>query len=73
MFKNKKVQAAVMLAGMVVAGAASADIPPEAQAALDSVTSFADTIIGWIWGVGTSILVGFVGLKLVKKGANKAT
>ncbi|EKO3436332.1 major coat protein [Vibrio fluvialis] len=73
MFKNKKRQTLAALALLAAAGTASAAIPPEAQAALDSVSGFADTILTWMWGVGTTVLVGFIGLKLTKKGANKAT
>lgn len=72
---KKKLATALIIAAMAAAAStgAYADIPPAAQAALDSVGSFADTVIGWMWGVATTVLVAFIGLKLTKKGANKAT
>ncbi|MBY8232006.1 hypothetical protein KW535_11755 [Vibrio fluvialis] len=73
MFKNKKSQTLAALALLAVAGTASAAIPPEAQAALDSISGLADSVVAWAWGVGTAVVVGFVGLKLTKKAANKAT
>ncbi len=73
MFKNKKSKAALALGLLTVAGLASAAIPPEAQAALDGVKEVGDTVIAWMWGFGTALTVGFVGLKLVRKGANKAS
>ncbi|EKO3465989.1 hypothetical protein FNO25_001327 [Vibrio fluvialis] len=73
MFKNKKRQTLAALALLAVAGTASAAIPPEAQAALDSISGLADSVVAWAWGVGTAVVVGFVGLKLTKKAANKAT
>ncbi|MBY7921521.1 hypothetical protein KW453_04430 [Vibrio fluvialis] len=73
MFKNKKRQTLAVLALLAVAGTASAAIPPEAQAALDSISGLADSVVAWAWGVGTAVVVGFVGLKLTKKAANKAT
>ncbi|ELV8681521.1 hypothetical protein QNE28_001450 [Vibrio fluvialis] len=73
MFKNNKSKTLAALALMAAAGTASAAIPPEAQAALDSISGLADSIIAWAWGVGTAMIVGFIGIKLVKKGANKAS
>ncbi|NAW78693.1 hypothetical protein CAG60_07330 [Vibrio sp. V33_P6A3T137] len=72
---KKKLATAVIIAAMAATAStgAYAEIPPAAQAALDSVKDFTDTIIGWMWGVGTTVLVAMVGLKLTKKGANKAT
>ncbi|MFH4620491.1 major coat protein [Vibrio furnissii] len=73
MFKNKKGQTLAVLALLAVAGTASAEIPAAATAAMTSVGEFTDTVITWAWGVGTSVIVAFVGLKLTRKGAQKAT
>lgn len=72
---KKSTQAALIVASLalVAASGANASVPQEAQDALKSVGDFASTVVSWMWGVGTAITVGFVGLKLVKKGANKAT
>ncbi|MBF4340627.1 hypothetical protein EAY39_07455 [Vibrio anguillarum] len=73
MFKNKKSKAALALGLLTVAGIASAAIPSEAQAALDAVKEVGDAVLAWVWVFGTALTVGFVGLKLVRKGANKAS
>lgn len=73
MFKSNKSKTALALGLLVTAGMASAAVPAAAQAALDSVKELSDTVVAWVWGLGTAITVAFVGLKLVKKGANKAT
>ncbi|MBY7972671.1 hypothetical protein KW462_02135 [Vibrio fluvialis] len=73
MFKNKKSQTLAALALLAVAGTASAAVPQVATDAMTSVGELADAVVGWAWGVGTAVVVGFVGLKLVKKGANKAS
>ncbi|MGO4150581.1 major coat protein [Vibrio cholerae] len=72
---KKTTQSALILASFaaVAATGVNAAIPAEAQAALDSVGEFSDAVISWMWGVGTAITVAFVGLKLVRKGANKAS
>lgn len=73
MFKNKKSKAALAMGLLVTAGVASAAIPAEAQAALDSVKELTDSVVTWVWALGTAVTVAFVGLKVVRKGANKAT
>lgn len=72
---KKSTKAALIVASLaaVAATGANAAIPQEAQAALDAVGEFTSSVVGWMWGVGTAMIVGFVGLKVVKKGANKAT
>lgn len=73
MFKSKKSQTLAVIALMAVAGSTFAAIPEAAQNAMDSVTETATTVVSWAWGVGTTLIAGFVGLKLVKKGANRAS
>lgn len=73
MAKSNKISALIGATLLVAASAANAAIPAEAQAALDGVQELATTVTGWMWTVGTAITVAFVGLKLVRKGANKAS
>ena len=58
---------------LMVAGSASAALPAEAQAAIDAISLFVTDLFSAVWPIATAIIVGFVGIKLVKKGANKAT
>jgi hypothetical protein len=69
----KKIGAAV--AGLVglVAGSAHAAIPAAATTAMSELTADATTIMDWMWGVAILVTFGFILLKLVKKGGNKAT
>lgn len=62
--------AAVALLG---AGSANAALPADAQAAIDAVGTLATDVISAIWPIAVTILVGFVSIKLTKKGVNKAT
>lgn len=73
MFKNKHSKALLAISLLVTAGAASAALPADAQAAIDSVKTFGDDILAAIWPIAATLTVGFVGIKLFKKGANKAT
>ncbi|EKZ9176953.1 hypothetical protein RFA54_000384 [Vibrio vulnificus] len=73
MTKSNKVRALVAASLMLAVGAANAAIPAEAQGALDSIGEFSSAVTAWMWSIGTAITVAFVGLKLVRKGANKAT
>ncbi|MDN3617025.1 major coat protein [Vibrio gallaecicus] len=58
---------------LMVAGSASAALPADAQAALDAIALFVTDLLTGVWPIATALLVGFIGIKLVKKGANKAT
>ncbi|MDT9702209.1 major coat protein, partial [Streptomyces sp. P17] len=53
---KKKLATALIIAAMAATAStgAYAEIPPAAQAALDSVSGFADAVIGWMWGVATT-------------------
>ncbi|MGL0924884.1 major coat protein [Vibrio vulnificus] len=73
MTKSNKARALVAVSLILAAGAANAAIPTEAQGALDSIGEFSSAVTTWMWSIGTAITVAFVGLKLVRKGANKAT
>lgn len=61
-------------AGIVAAsiGSAMAAVPAEVTTAFTSISDTATGILGLVWPIATAVTVGFVGLKLFKKGANKA-
>lgn len=71
--KTLKSKVAVGVALAMTAGVASAALPADAQTAIDSVATFVDDILAAVWPIVTVLTVGFVGIKLFKKGANKAT
>lgn len=60
---------ATLLAG---AGSAMAAIPAEVTAAFASISETASGTLALVWPIAVTLTVGFVGLKLFKKGANKA-
>ena len=53
-------------------GSAMAAVPAEVTTAFTSISDTATGILGLVWPIATAVTVGFVGLKLFKKGANKA-
>lgn len=55
------------------ATAANAALPPEAEAAFTALSTNVTDILAAVWPIAVSLTVGFVGIKLFKKGANKAT
>lgn len=73
MFKNKKSKAALAVTLLATAGVASAALPADAQTAIDAVGTFVTDILSAVWPIATALTVGFVGIKLFKKGASKAT
>jgi len=60
----------VVLAG--IAGSAAAAVPAEVTAAFASISETAAGTLALVWPIAVTLTVGFVGLKLFKKGANKA-
>ncbi|KOO14412.1 hypothetical protein AKJ18_13500 [Vibrio xuii] len=73
MFKNNKSKALFAIALLATAGTASAALPADAQAAIDSISTFVTDILAAAWPIAATITGGFIGIKLFKKGANKAT
>lgn len=71
--KKQNLQAALAAVLVLTAGSASAALPADAQTAIESVSTFVTDILAAIWPIATALTVGFVGIKLFKKGANKAT
>lgn len=63
----------VLVGLMMVAGMASAAMPAEVTAAFTSISETATGITALVWPIAVALTVSFVGLKLFKKGANKAT
>lgn len=57
---------------LAIAGSASAAVPAEVTAAFASITDTATGTLALVWPIAVTLTVGFVGLKLFKKGANKA-
>lgn len=72
MFKNKKVKALAVVASTTV-GTAQAALPSDAQAAVDSISTFANDMVAAAWPIAGAIVVASVGIKLFKKFANKAS
>lgn len=48
-------------------------MPAEATAAFTAIASTVDGILALVWPIAVSLTVGFIGIKLFKKGANKAS
>ncbi|WP_076588738.1 major coat protein [Vibrio ostreicida] len=73
MNNNTYSKALLAVSLFTVAGVASAALPADAQAAMDSVSTFATDILAATWPIAITLTVGFIGIKLFKKGASKAT
>lgn len=58
---------------MVSAAFAHAELPPEATAAFLQVKTDAGSMISEAWPLLVAVTVGFVLMKLFKRGVNKAT
>lgn len=65
--------AAVGAIALGVVGSANAALPTDAQAAVDSVNTFATDMIAWAWPVVATVTVAAIGIKLFKKFTSKAT
>ncbi len=48
-------------------------MPAEATAAFTAISATVDGVLALVWPIAVTLTVGFVGLKLFKKGANKAS
>ncbi|HAS6777587.1 TPA: hypothetical protein I7305_12955 [Vibrio parahaemolyticus] len=78
MEKQNKVRAAMAKAGAVVtakraASGAHAALPEQAAQAFTSLGTYVTDMLTSTWGIAVPLTVGFIGIKLFKKGANKAT
>lgn len=65
--------AAAVAAPVLLVGQAYAAVPTEVTTAFTSISDTATGILALVWPIATTLVVGFVGLKLFKKGANKAS
>jgi len=72
MNKNTAAKSGLLASLLVVAVAASAAVPAEVTAAFTSISDTATGTLALVWPIAVTLTVGFVGLKLFKKGANKA-
>lgn len=64
---------AVVAGATLMASSAHAELPAAAQAAVTEMTTAATDYITMAWTIVPIVVVGFVGIKLFKKAANKAT
>ncbi|EGU31009.1 hypothetical protein VII00023_20732 [Vibrio ichthyoenteri ATCC 700023] len=72
--KVQNVTKATLIVGALLGSAtASAALPAEAEAAFTAVSTFATDVIAAAWPIVTLLTVGFIGMKLFKKAANKAS
>lgn len=65
--------AAALAAPVLLIGQAHAALPTEITTAFTSISDTVTGILALVWPIATTLVVGFVGLKLFKKGANKAS
>lgn len=72
MNKNTVTKSVLLASLLAIAGVASAAVPAEVTAAFASITDTATGTLALVWPIAVTLTVGFVGLKLFKKGANKA-
>lgn len=71
---NKQLRNTAVAVGTAVASAgAMAALPTEVTGAFSSISETVTGILALVWPIAVSLTVGFVGLKLFKKGAAKAS
>lgn len=61
------------VSSLLIGSVAHAALSPEAQAAVDSVSTTATDFLGSAWSIAIIVVVGFAGIKLFKKAVSKAT
>ena len=72
MNKSNIAKSGLLASVLGFAGSAMAAMPPEVTAAFTSISETATGTLALVWPIAVTLTVGFVGLKLFKKGANKA-
>lgn len=72
MNKSNIAKTGLLASALGVAGSAMAALPAEVTAAFASISDTATGTLALVWPIAVTLTVGFVGLKLFKKGANKA-
>lgn len=71
-YVNTKTLSVVAVAALGSVGA-HAELPAGAAAAMTSISTLVDDTLAAVWPIATALTVGFIGIKLFKKGANKAS
>ena len=71
--KQHVTKATIILGALLGSATASAALPAEATAAFEAVNTFATDVLAAMWPIVTLVTVGFIGVKLFKKAANKAS
>ncbi|WP_089138190.1 major coat protein [Vibrio rumoiensis] len=69
---NTKTLSVVAVAALGSVGA-HAELPAGAATAMAEVQTMVTDILAAVWPIVTALTVGFIGIKLFKKGANKAS
>lgn len=69
--RNKLLKYVVAVGALAGSGSAFAALPTEATAAFTSLSTTVTDVSAAVWPIVASVLVLFVTIKLVKKGANK--
>lgn len=69
----RKLQALAASALLALAGFAQAAVPTEASAAVTELITDAGTFIGSLWPLLVAVVVGFIFMKIFKKGVSRAT
>lgn len=68
-----KLKALVAGFALTVSGMVHAAVPTEASAAVTELITDAGTFIGSLWPLLVAVVVGFIFMKIFKKGVSKAT
>lgn len=66
-----KIQAVLFVLMAMLSGLASAALPAEATAAFTALSSAVTDILALVWPVVSLVVVGFITVKLFKRGGNK--
>lgn len=68
-----KLRALLAVAGVSLAGFVHAAVPTEAATAVTDLITDAGTFIGSLWPLLVAVVVGFIFMKIFKKGVSRAT
>ncbi|WP_194089227.1 major coat protein [Vibrio hibernica] len=71
-YVNSKTLAIASVAALSSVGA-HAELPAEAAAAMTEVSGIVTDMLSAVWPIVATLTVGFVGIKLFQKAANKAS
>jgi uncharacterized membrane protein len=68
-----KLKAFFAAVAVSLTGMAHAAVPPEASTAVTDLIADAATFIGSLWPLLVAVVVGFIFMKIFKKGVSRAT